>query len=381
MALELVYESYRDLNIVAENSHRMRVTKYHTMPTTAVLIAKNEITGEVIATMSVVTDSPLGLPLEDLWSIEHLRTKSRRIAEISSLAIKRSYRSKHGDILFPLCKYMYHLSKEHLGIDLLVASVHPMVKDLYTCIFPFRSIDNRVHTYDFVQGAKAVGLYLNINGQGEKDLERQWGNQPTKYNYYQYLTSPGGEGFHFPDGGGKDVARYILTPEQLEYLFQECSSVFSSLSPNQRLALVNTYHTKQYRNILNRNTEIPILSSRREPRFVLNLRCRILMKDTIIPATVLDGSLYGLRIYLEHGMGTRLASGDLFHISVRLSSKESTSLSCRATWTSTDKSLVGIQITQQAPEEWLTYISTMENDLHLISGSNPKLTKVSTGEQ
>ena len=104
-ALGLVYEAYLELNYISQSEARIRFNKFLALPSTVILIAKqNE---EVIATLSIVPDSSMGLPSEVAWPITKYREQHQMLAEISALSIKKSYRSRRGRLLFSLCKYMF----------------------------------------------------------------------------------------------------------------------------------------------------------------------------------------------------------------------------------------------------------------------------------
>ena len=87
-ALEIVHESYLSKRLIKAEDSQLRVTKYQCLPTTRVLVAK--IGEDVVATMTVILDTPMGLPIETVTDIQAFRKQGLRIAEISSLGIKRS---------------------------------------------------------------------------------------------------------------------------------------------------------------------------------------------------------------------------------------------------------------------------------------------------
>jgi hypothetical protein len=159
-AARLLYSSYFEFGLVPENKTEKRLTKYHALPRTCLLIAKE---GEkVIATISVIPDSAFGLPIESLWDISFLKNKSARVAEISCLAISRTFRHRRGEILFPLFRLLRDYSEIVLGIDHLVIATHPDVSDFYSSLLLFKPISSQPKIYEFVQGAPAYGQYANI---------------------------------------------------------------------------------------------------------------------------------------------------------------------------------------------------------------------------
>ena len=67
-AFRLVYSSYLRSGLGEMNSHEVRVTPYHLLPTTEVFIA--EYRNEVIFTMSLVADGAMGVPMEHVYGEE-----------------------------------------------------------------------------------------------------------------------------------------------------------------------------------------------------------------------------------------------------------------------------------------------------------------------
>jgi len=89
-AFRLVYQSYLRSGLGEVNDYQMRVTPYHLLPTTEVFIA--QLRGEVIFTMSLVTDGELGVPMEHVYGdeIARLRRQGLRVGEVSCLADRRA---------------------------------------------------------------------------------------------------------------------------------------------------------------------------------------------------------------------------------------------------------------------------------------------------
>ena len=95
-------------------------TFQHGLPETTVFVAKQE--GRVAATLSVVFDSPCGLPLEDLYRAETaaLRARGRSPCEICSLAVDPRSRSGSSLVLQLFRCATLHILRQPLTTDLLV---------------------------------------------------------------------------------------------------------------------------------------------------------------------------------------------------------------------------------------------------------------------
>ncbi len=87
-AFRLVYGKYLRSNLCEPNEWQMRVTPYHLQPTTDVINAS--VPDGVTATLTLVRDGHLGLPMEGVFGAEVARRRAKKLhlAEVSSLACK-----------------------------------------------------------------------------------------------------------------------------------------------------------------------------------------------------------------------------------------------------------------------------------------------------
>ena len=104
-ALEILHDSYVDQNLMNPQKGNIRITKYHILPTTSILVVK--LRGEVIGTMSIIMDSAFGLPLEELWGLDHLRKKYSRLCEVRLYPV--ILQTLFMDIQFCPDKYQQHI--------------------------------------------------------------------------------------------------------------------------------------------------------------------------------------------------------------------------------------------------------------------------------
>jgi hypothetical protein len=159
-SFHLVYRAYLKLGYVKPNKFEMRATAHHALASTSTLIAKDG--DRVIGTLTLVRDSPLKLPLENTFDVQILRSKARRLAEITSLVIDPDYRQRAGgQILFPLLKLMYEYTSNYFGADQLVIAISPKEIDFYKHLLLFAEIpDIKVCNY---YGAPATVVTLNLH--------------------------------------------------------------------------------------------------------------------------------------------------------------------------------------------------------------------------
>jgi hypothetical protein len=155
-AFQLVYDAYRQRGLMEPSPHRMRVTPYHLLDTTDVLIA---LDGEqVIYTVTLVRDGELGLPMEDIYAdeIRARRHDGLQLAEPSCLASRQDHFGKTR--MFMVCTRLIGLMFQFARanrIDRVVAAVHPRHGNVYTRSFGFEQIGG-LKTYASVRDNPAV---------------------------------------------------------------------------------------------------------------------------------------------------------------------------------------------------------------------------------
>ncbi len=134
-ASRLLFEAYVETGLVPQRGVPVRVTSFLMLPTTVRFVALVE--GEVVATLSLVQDSELGLPLETAYgdAVKGLRAKGGLIAEIGALAVKPAHR--HHGLTMLLYKAMWKTASELLGVMHLVAAVRPEIAMFYEAALRF----------------------------------------------------------------------------------------------------------------------------------------------------------------------------------------------------------------------------------------------------
>lgn len=138
-AARLVYGSYADCGLVTDQRGvPVRVNAFLMLPSTLKFIAVRN--GEVLATLSLIQDSGLGLPVEKAFpgSVDALRSQGRRVAEIGALAVKAAHR-RHG-LTMLLYKAMWRTASEVLGVEDLVVSVRPSAAPIYAASLRFERL-------------------------------------------------------------------------------------------------------------------------------------------------------------------------------------------------------------------------------------------------
>lgn len=169
-AFRLVYEAYLRAGLSRPNPFGMRITPYQLLPTTEVLVAVHH--GEIIATLSLVRDGQLGLPLENTYpeEVAALRAQGLHLAEVSCLADRRHVRDNPGQP-GPACpapatamRLMSLMAQCALarGVNQLLIAVHPRHARFYQRFTAFEPIGG-LRSYQAVCNRPAVALALDID--------------------------------------------------------------------------------------------------------------------------------------------------------------------------------------------------------------------------
>ena len=177
-AFRLLYRAYRRAGLVKENSQEIRVTPYHLLPTTSVMIAR--YANQIISTLSLIENGQLGLPMEKTFASEvrERRQQDLILAEASCLADRRKDFQRYFPVFVRLCKLMIQYARSR-GVDQVLIAVHPRHARFYTQYLAFDQIAD-VRPYPLVQNYPAVALSL--------DLKRLETERPS--NYERFFAIP-----------------------------------------------------------------------------------------------------------------------------------------------------------------------------------------------
>lgn len=183
-AARILHDAYVARGLISPHPSGVRVTPHLLLPTTTIFIAKR---GDVvIGTMALILDGPLGLPMGKIYGeeIAVLRAQGRKLAEVGALCVATGHRRQ--GISFLLNKIMFRSSREILGVDDLVISVHPDVEVLYHAALLFHRIGPTRSYPGLNKTALAVALRLEVGTAPELYL-RTFGKAKRHSNpYYMY---------------------------------------------------------------------------------------------------------------------------------------------------------------------------------------------------
>ncbi len=193
-AFQILYNAYVRAGLVNENPHQVRLTPFHLLPSTEVIIAK--LVDTVTSTLTLVADGDSGLPMDDMYGsdLDCIRQSGLRIAEIGCLADRRHSPIRFIKVFGELARLVVQVARNR-GIGALVVATHPRHAGFYTRSFGFVQFGD-VKQCPYVKGNPAVGMMLNFgriretalheclfgNPYEERLLSREpWDKETTEY--------------------------------------------------------------------------------------------------------------------------------------------------------------------------------------------------------
>jgi hypothetical protein len=199
--------------------------------------------------MTLIGDSPLGLPADDLRG---LRAQRRDLAEVSGLALDPNYSSSGVAILLRLIRIMalYAVKVAHLS-DLCIA-VNPHHAAFYRKAFYFQDIGG-LKQYGKVNGAPAVALRLDLgpvatvisalrDGHAVRSeiynfLFRPENVEPVMARFVDDLAQASQQGKPLVYFFARHEAWAKTSPTERAYLLARCPALIALECPMRRLAI------------------------------------------------------------------------------------------------------------------------------------------------
>ncbi len=267
----ILHDAYVGSGFMKPDPSGLRVTIYHSLPTTTTLCAKYD--GEVVGTISMVREGVFGFPLQSVFDLEGVRAKGGKVAEISALAVAPAFRKTGGAILFPLMKFMHQYCTEFFDTRHLVIAVNPDKIELYEALLFFKRLkEQTVDNYDFANGAPAVGATLDLH-EADEVFAQGYRGRPARKNLHQYFFRHKLPNIKLPERRYHTTNDPVMTPYLLDHFFNHRVQVFAHLPDRKKALLWSVYRQPEFRPVL------PMLSGgedlgralRQYPRY--SMRC------------------------------------------------------------------------------------------------------------
>jgi hypothetical protein len=177
-AFRCIYETYRRRGLAPLIPHEMRLTRHHLLPSTRVFVARRG--REVVGTLSLVEDGPLGVPMRAVFSrhIDELTRSQSRVAEATCFAVRDNHCSDL-EVIYQLMGLVAQ-SAHRRRVSRVLIAVHPRHAPFYERAAGFRPFAPTT-PYPSVGGKLAVAMELNPTTIGEQ-APHLW----QKYFGYEY---------------------------------------------------------------------------------------------------------------------------------------------------------------------------------------------------
>jgi hypothetical protein len=160
-AYEMIYKLYSRMGYTQKTGDGLQLSIYDALPETTTFVAEDD-QSFIEGTLTVVFDSPLGLPAEELYKkeIDQLRNAGGQIREFVSFGINNKGKNslKYLAGLF-YCAFLHAWQRDHSTV--LVITVNPRHENFYCRKLFFEKIGPE-RNYSKVNGAPAVLLCLSL---------------------------------------------------------------------------------------------------------------------------------------------------------------------------------------------------------------------------
>lgn len=241
----LVFQEYLKRGYTQKSKSELRISLYNALPQTTTFIALSE--NEILATATVVLDSPRCLPMDaiynkELWYL--FRERNKKICEISMLAsrtdlfkngVSMMLNAKKLFFVFFLFKAMFDYIRDILKFDYICITVNPKHGLTYDFLL-FKDFGG-LKTYPGVEGAPAIAKALEVN-TAEQECKRL--NRIGLHKMF-FLKKTEKEKFD---------NRVQFTAEDLRYFFVEKSDVFKTATAEQMQYIKQCYPDYDFSKIL-----------------------------------------------------------------------------------------------------------------------------------
>ncbi len=238
-AYRLVHQEYLRRGYIEEHSSALWLSVHNALPesTTLLMVQRSPAVGEsIVGTVTLVPDSPLGLPMDAIYrgEMDRLRRAGRRIGEVTMLA----FREADGDVsdgastvdrcrvLFRLFKLVWNEARCRLGLDDLCIAIHPTHSLIYEQI-GFQDFAPIV-AYDRVNGSPALGKRVDLRTVRARLAAN---GRPSLYRFF----------FEQAPMYALGRRKFLMTPEDLAYFCVERTDVLTRASRSAIQYLLGRY--------------------------------------------------------------------------------------------------------------------------------------------
>lgn len=187
-AFVLLHDCYVAKGLMEKHPSKMRISVHSFLPHNHVIVVIDKKINEVIGTVSLILDNQLGIPAEGAYpqEVNEIRKiRQGKMMEVSALAVDPRYRHQSHSIQFMLNKYLSLYSRNILNVKMLIIVIHPKAEIFYRSLMGFIPL-GEIISYNFVKGALARFMYLDISEDYEINILKMYKNKKNTWADYMF---------------------------------------------------------------------------------------------------------------------------------------------------------------------------------------------------
>ncbi len=241
-AFTLVWKNYVETGLQRDDHEGLRFTKYHLLPDTRVFVAKYhqaladqtpekfDGSGEIVGTITLVLDSPMGLPMEEFCGdeIAELRAQGRKMAEVIAFSVNPHY-TKY-KVFLHMFKLLFQFAAMKEVTDLCCSVTERHIK-FYRRVCLFEPMGDLL-PYSAAYKLKVQGHRLNIE-EAKKKAEAFYSGKEFDADLHRFFFT---ESYNRNKGEGKP-----LSEELLHYFLKERSHFLDNVLEDDLCTLRSEY--------------------------------------------------------------------------------------------------------------------------------------------
>jgi len=216
-AFHLVYQSFLQRGYIEKSPAELRLSIFNAFPETVTFVG--DLRGKVVATVTLVPDTPVGLPMDEIFhdEVQALRDQGRKITEVTMLADRRHELRRALPVVLVLMKRLFDYATLMLKASDLCITVNPRHESYYRRFLLFEQIGS-VRDYPSVRNNPALAARLDL----ENVREACRGNERLLRHFFTDRT---------PLSLLRE--RYVMTPADLHYFFVRRTPIFRQAAQEQ----------------------------------------------------------------------------------------------------------------------------------------------------
>lgn len=237
---QLIYRLYKEMGYATDEPTGMWYSLFNAQANTTTLIVRNVLTKKIMATLTIVFDGVLGLPLEDYYPNEMaiLRNKKRKCAEIISLGFDETVRGS-SEILIQLFKYAYVICNSIYFANDILIKIKPNHAFFYQRKLLFEPLGKEVRCAKMNNG-RAQLYHLDLEIAKTQIFQENKYNKNNNREIYQSCVQA---------QNCKELVSILkekiyqaeMSSSDLEYLFIHQKEIFDQTSPEIILKISTRY--------------------------------------------------------------------------------------------------------------------------------------------